>query len=631
MIKEVQISVKLDRSSLKIAENEFVEYKKEIFKISSIIDFHEVVGINIETKRPKRLEIKYLKPIVPKNIDMNPAVYKDINEYSNEEFKEIQEKYCAIQPLLSNDISRDEIEEHSKKIGVHFTTLYKWLKKYKSTGTLTGLLPKPSGRKKGETRLDFMVEDVMQQVISNYYLTKQRPSVQSVINKINIECKNRGVTAPSKNTIRNRIYKLSEYDILKKQGNRSIARTKFEPTPGTFETDYPMQLIQIDHTPVDLILVDDETREPIGRPYITVAIDIYSRMIVGYYLTLSPPSSTSVALCITNTVLPKDKTLLELDIDAEWNVWGFPETIHVDNGADFRAEALRTAGLAHGINIEFRPVGKSNFGGHVERVIGTLMKAVHEIPGTTFSSIHERQEYNSDKNSSLTFKEFERWLVTFIAKVYHKRKHEGIGMSPEQLWEKGIFGEESSVGLLPKPSDPVSVTIDFLPIFHRTIQKNGVNIEGLNYYDHLLRSKINMMDEGTNKKKKFIFKRDPRDIKYVWFYDDHLQEYFKINIADQNMPNMTLWEYELIKKRLHDDGLTQINTAQIIEAHEELHKQIEESTSKTKKARRLKQRLKNKDDEMNSTQQPTPTVVQLPKTADYIDETIWDDDIPDFD
>lgn len=140
-MEDIQTSIKLDRSSLKIAENEFVEYKKEIFKISSIIDFHEVVGINIETKRPTRLEIKYLKPIVPENIEMNPAIYKDIDEYSNEEFKEIQQKYSAIQPLLSHDITREEIEQHAEKIGVHITTLYRWLRKYKSTGTLTGLLP----------------------------------------------------------------------------------------------------------------------------------------------------------------------------------------------------------------------------------------------------------------------------------------------------------------------------------------------------------------------------------------------------------------------------------------------------------------------------------------------------------
>ena len=54
---------------------------------------------------------------------------------------------------------------------------------------------------------------------------------------------------------------------------------------------------------------------------------------------------------------------------------GFPETIHVDNGADFRAEAIKEAGLVHGINIEFRPVGRSNFGGHIERVIGTNISA----------------------------------------------------------------------------------------------------------------------------------------------------------------------------------------------------------------------------------------------------------------
>jgi len=138
-----------------------------------------------------------------------------------------------------------------------------------------------------------------------------------------------------------------------------------------------------------------------------------------------------------------------------------------------------------------------------------------------------------------------------------------------------------------------------------------------------------MLDEDTNKKKKFIFKRDPRNIKYIWFYDDILREYFKINVADQNMPNMTLWEYELIKKQLHKDGTKQINTAQIIDAHEELHRQIEDSTKKTKKARRLKQRLKNKDDEI-STAEEAPIAKPSPTTS-YVDETIWDDDIPDFD
>lgn len=619
-------SIKLDRSSLQIKEKEFVEYKKKVYKISSIIDFTEVIGIDIETKRPKRLPIQELKPISAQDIDKDVAIYKDIHDYTDKEFLEIQKKYLAIKPLLSDDIGRKEIEDHAKKINVHFTTLYRWLKKYKSTGTLAGLLPRPSGRKKGETRLDYMVEEIMQNVINTYYLSKQKPSIQSVITKISIECKNREITPPSNNTVRNRIHKLSEYEVLKKQGNRSIARTKFEPVPGNFEADYPMQLIEIDHTPVDIILVDDEHREPIGRPWITVAIDIYSRMIVGYYLSLNPPSVTSVAMCVTTTVLPKDKLLLDLDIDVDWDVWGFPETIHVDNGADFRAEAIKEAGLVHGINIEFRPVGRSNFGGHIERVIGTLMNAVHEIPGTTFSNIQKREEYDSDKHSSMTFSEFEKWLVTFITKVYHKRKHHGIQMSPEQLWEKGIFEGDAPVGLPPKPSDSLSVMIDFLPIFKRTVQKNGINIDGINYYDNILRTKIHLVDEESGKKKQFICKRDPRDIKFIWFYDDTTQEYFQIPAADQSLPNLTLWEYDSIKKHLREQGARHINTNQIIEGYEELYQQIESSDEKTKKARRAKQRLKNKDNELKVTSPKEE--VSTPKID--TDDTFWDDDIDDI-
>jgi len=615
-------SVKLNRRSIQIKEKEYVEYQGEIYKISSIIDFNEVVGINTKTKRAKRLRIKDITTISNNNnIDSKIPIFNDIDEYTDTEFQEIQKKYMAIKPILSKNITKKEIEEYAKKIDIHYTTLYRWLKKYRSTGTLLGLLPKPSGRRRGETRLDFATEDIMENVINTYYLSKQKPYIQSVINKIFIECKNRKITAPSKNTIRNRIHKLSEYDVLKKQGNRSAARTKYEPVPGKFEADYPMQLIEIDHTPVDIILVDDEYRQPIGRPWITVAIDIYSRMIVGYYLSLSAPSITSVAMCIANTVLTKDRLLLELDIDSNWDVWGFPGTIHVDNGADFRAEAIKIAGLAHGINIEFRPVGRSNFGGHIERVIGTLMKAVHEIPGTTFSNIQERQEYDSDKNATVTFKEFEKWLVTYITKIYHKRIHQGINMSPEQLWEEGIFGEDAPIGLMPKPADSLSITIDFLPIFKRTIQKNGVNIDGINYYDHLLRSKINKLDD-YGKKKKFIFKRDPRNIKFIWFYDDETKEYFKIPTADQSMPNITLWELEAIKDRIREHGSKRINNIEILEAYEELHKQIDEASKKSKKARRAKQRLKNRDNEMPQQKQPIQNI--SPKVPD---DDFWDDDV----
>lgn len=622
-------SIKLDRTRIDIKPNSYVKYKNLEYKITQLLNFNEVIGIDVVTKKAKLLPIAELSSIEPSKDINAESISKDISEINDSEYNEAKKRYEAILPLLEKNLSRKDSVEYSKKIGIHFTTLYRWQERYKSTGTILGLISNKVGAKKGNTRLNSEIEILIKRIIDSYYLTIQKPSVQSVVDKVLAECKKMNIIAPHSNTIRNRIESISEYEKLKKQGSKSIARTRYEPTPNKFEADYPLQLIEIDHTPCDIILVDDEHRLPIGRPWITVAIDIYSRMIVGYYLSMNAPSVTSVGMCVSNTILPKDTLLAKFDVNANWNVWGFPETIHVDNGADFRADAVKKAGLAHGINIEFRPVGRANFGGHIERAIGTLMSEIHNLPGTTFSNIKQRGEYDSDANASMTFFEFEKWLVTFITKIYHKRVHNSLFLTPEQQWEEGLFGDENSIGFIQKPSSNSTIILDFLPIYERTIQKNGVNIEGLNYYDHVLRTKINQTENG--KKKQFIFKRDPRDISYIWFYEESTKEYFKIPVANQNMPSMTAWEFDSIKTNLKNKGLKRVNQDAILEAREELHNQIQLSVKNSKKARRDSQRLKNKDIEMKEINNNfSNNKINIDNQNHSISESFWDEEIPEF-
>lgn len=624
-----EYNIKLDRTRIDIKPNSYVKYKNLEYKITQLLNFNEVIGIDVVTKKAKLLPIAELSSIEPSKDINAESISKDISEINDSEYKEAKRRYEAILPLLEKNLSRKDSVEYSKKIGIHFTTLYRWQERYKSTGTILGLISNKVGAKKGNTRLNNEIEILIKRIIDNYYLTIQKPSIQSVVDKVLAECKRMNIIAPHSNTIRNRIESITEYEKLKKQGNRGIARTKYEPAPNKFEADYPLQLIEIDHTPCDIILVDDEHRLPIGRPWITVAIDIYSRMIVGYYLSMNAPSVTSVGMCVSNTILPKDTLLAKFDVNSNWNVWGFPETIHVDNGADFRAEAVKKAGLAHGINIEFRPVGRANFGGHIERVIGTLMHEIHNLPGTTFSNIKQRGEYDSDANASMTFFEFEKWLVTFITKIYHKRVHNSLSLTPEQQWEEGLFGDENSIGFIQKPSSNSTIILDFLPIYERTIQKNGVNIDGLNYYEHVLRAKINQTENG--KKKQFIFKRDPRDIRYVWFYEESTKEYFKIPVANQNMPSMTAWEFDSIKTNLKNKGLKRVNQDAILEAREELHNQIQLSVKNSKKARRDSQRLKNKDIEMKEINNNfSNNKINIDNQNHSISESFWDEEIPEF-
>ena len=85
-----------------------------------------------------------------------------------------------------------------------------------------------------------------------------------------------------------------------RRGQKEKAKNKFTPTAGQFpNADYPLAVVQIDHTPADIILVDDQHRLPLGRPWITLAMDINTRMVVGYFLSFDPPSETSLSMCVS--------------------------------------------------------------------------------------------------------------------------------------------------------------------------------------------------------------------------------------------------------------------------------------------------------------------------------------------
>lgn len=634
MKKEIPLSAKndnahqLDRRSVQYNINDYVEYEDEAYRITQPLDFHEVVGINVHTKIARRLLIKNLKPISMQNTTDNSYIKRDLEEITDKDWLEAQKRFQAIIPLLQG-ASRAEIEKHAEELGIHYTTLYRWHRCYLSTGTITGILSHKKGRKAGEIKIPSRVEAIIQEMIDKYYLTKQRLSIPFVIQKVFFQCQQENLVFPSANTIRNRISNVSEYYRLKRQGEASIAKDKYDPKPNHFNADYPLQIVQMDHTKMDITLVDEETRKSIGRPWVTLAIDIYSRMIVGYYLSLDAPSATSLAICMTNVAMPKDDLLLRLDVNAEWPVWGKMQTLHADNGPDFKSDALRKGCLVHGIHTNFRPIPKKEYGGHIERLMGTVMKEVHSLPGTTFSNIKERQSYDSDGNAIMTFLELEKWLVTFITKVYNRRRHSTLGMSPELKWQEGIFGNatKQGTGYPPKPSDPQSFLIDFLPSYSRTIQRNGVNIDGLNYYDHALRPFINAIDPDTKKKKQFTFKRDIRDIGQVWFYDDMTQSYYKIKLANGEIPIMSASEYKEVRKVIGKKNASSISDHEIIEAREELHRQALAASNKSKKVRREleKAKIHKARPELASSKE-----IKIDSKKTEVDDSLWDDDIPVF-
>nr|HAS2387056.1 DDE-type integrase/transposase/recombinase [Vibrio cholerae O1] len=585
------------RGKVNIEIDALVQRDGAIYRIVQILDFESIIAVDVETGRTVPLRIGELRNIQESiSTHSHSETLQDLSDIADEDWQVAQKRYAAIRPLIGQlYIGREGAERRAKEVGINVATLYRWLKRFNAYGSVTALLPMKRGWKEGNQRISKEADDIIHQVIRDYYLTPQRPTVKKTVIEVFRRCNERGIQSPSHMTIRARITRVSEKDRLRARGFREKALNKFSPVPGSFpNVDYPLAVVQIDHTPADIILVDDLYRKPIGRPWITLAVDVHTRMVVGYYLSFDPPSETSVGMCVANSILPKEEWLLLHNVDTQWPVWGIPNTIHVDNGADFRSNNFQRSCLAYGINLEFRPVRQPRYGGHIERLLGTLLREIHDLPGTTFSSIKDREGYDAEKHASMTKSEFETWLVTLICKVYHQRLHSSIGMSPMRKWEIGIFGNNQvqGIGLPPRPADRMTALLDFLPSFRRTVQTFGVTIDGMRYYAEALRPWIGSKDLETGKKLDLLFRRDPRDISSIWFFDPDIKQYFKIPFADQAIPPMSIWEYQQAREKLKREGIDSVNEHQVLRSITELRAQVDEAKEKSKKARRQAQRRK---------------------------------------
>lgn len=158
----------------------------------------------------------------------------------------------------------------------------------------------------------------------------------------------------------------------------------------------PLQIVQMDHTPADLIIVDEYFRRPLCRPTLTLQIDIATRVIPGYYVSLEHPSATSVGMALRHGVLAKAQWLEERAVEMDYPVFGLPEVLHVDNAREFHSRALARGCQQHGINLRYRPKRTPHYGGHIERLIGTTIGKIHLLPGTTYSSVADKGDYDAE-------------------------------------------------------------------------------------------------------------------------------------------------------------------------------------------------------------------------------------------
>ncbi len=522
--------------------------------------------------------------------DVVLPVVPDLSELDTEDIEEARRRVSVIRPLLELPRRRAaDIREAMARLHVGKTTLYRWMNKFAIDGRLTSLKPtiRPGGR--GKSRLHPDVERIIESAIQEHHLKALQPPVRSTVREVRRRCKNVGLEPPHENTIRARIAAIPEKTALRRRGQSKRADDRLTPRPDHYEeATQPLGVVQIDHTRLDIVLVDERFRLPLRRPFLTLALDVYSRMVVGFYVSFDTPGALGTGLCIARSILPKEGWLKSLGIEIEWPCWGFPTKIHVDNAQEFRGEMLRLACEQYGIAIDFRPVANPSTGGHVERVLGTIAKHIHEVAGAARKP-HERGDYDPEANAIMTLPELEERLAAYITGIYHQQLHSAINTTPLKRWSDAILGDgkRPGLGLFPKPNDEERLRIDFMPVVKRTIQPYGVQIDGILYYSDVLRSQLRA---SKRDRRQHIFHRDPRDISAIYFWDRDQQQYFAIPYRNAMHPPISIWELRVVQKHLAEQGRADVDERVIFETYERLRAQEERADILTRQARRNTER-----------------------------------------
>ena len=490
------------------------------------------------------------------------------------------------------------VQAAATDLGLSTAQLYRLLRAFRAQPVTRSLVVTKPGPKRGARLLPAGVEQRIEQAIDGSYKSRERPTLRKLQRDLRTDCHAAALKPPSRKAIQARVSARSLKELAKARDGSEAARQRFASAAPGLRPRSPLATVQIDHTLVDIQLVDERTRAVLGRPWLTLLLDVFSRCVLGLHLSFDPPSASGVALAISQGVLPKAEWLAERGLDLLWPMHGTPHALHLDNGREFHSRALKRGCQQHGIRIDYRPPATPRFGGHIERLMGTLMTRVHALPGTTFSSVAARGDYPSEQRAVLSLREFERILTLEVLGPYHNEVHSALDRTPTAAWADGV----AALGVR-LPADAAAFMLDFLPFEERVVRRDGVRLFNVLYFDGTLAPLLDRADRHCR------VKYDPRSMDAV-FVELPEGGHLRVPCADLGRPAVSLWEQRTATRRLREEGRRTVDEAAVAVAVEEQRRVLEQARSTSKAARRAAARLPANRSMPDRPHTPRPATVE---------------------
>lgn len=400
----------------------------------------------------------------------------------------------------------------------------------------------------GRHRMPEEVVQVINDVIDVLYLENREPGpdchreMKRRLHVLNCDrVPQEQLPVPCISTFYRHINKRDAYEVAVARFGEREARVRFRTTGIGPQTTRILERVEIDHTPLDLFVVDEETGLPLGRPWITLIVDKHSRVILGFYISFGHPSIDSVMRALRHAILPKTGIREKYGrLKNDWPCHGLIEILVVDNGKEFHAKALEDAAYDLDFSILYCPVRTPWAKGSIERLIKTYNYTLnHTLPGTSFASLWDRWGYDPLKHALITRQALHEILHIWIVDYYHQKPHRGLRDIPIKVWAKSA---QIHPPLLPENVENLGIYLG-VP-FERKVWSYGIQLHDTEYYNS---DELKALLLQYGERMRVGLKVDPDDLTVIHVRHPETEEYFPVpNTNSKAVNGLTLTQLKLI-------------------------------------------------------------------------------------
>ena len=486
----------------------------------------------------------------------------------------MERRWRAIEPLTKlpgtpreEDYRQRSTELRRRRIRFSARTLRRYFQAWHKAGKhRLALVPhttrsggRGGSRRNGLAQRHPALRQLMEEAINTVYLNKARRPISAVTRRVLEDLQRRNARLPAQQAIPvpreaalaraigRRIAQLDPWEVDRQRWGRKIADSRHAFRRTRRLATRILERVEIDHSPLKVVV--GTKAGPIGQPWLTILIDYYSRLVVGFCLGFEPPSYAVIMEALRHAIVPKTYLKERYPrVRGEWPCCGLPEKLVCDRGPDLTSKDLEGAAFQLGIELDFNPPRTPHLKGTVESFFDNLNdQLASSLPGRTFRSWEKRADYNPDEGPFLTYEALLEVIHLHLVDVYSIAKHPTSSTTRIEMWQ-------DSAAVHP-PSLPVS-TEELLVLLaksaERTLTNRGIELGGMFYSSDdvmALRSEFAANNLNGNR---LSVRYNPWDLGRVWVVNPLDGTFLEATAVDPAMNGMTEYQWRVLKRAVRE-------------------------------------------------------------------------------